>query len=213
MLEGAVEEISPEVYESFNTNVFGVVNTVRAFLPGMRAQSSAPGGTRSTIATFGSLGSWIGAASCAVYAMTKWCSWALAESLSDELAPFDIVATVIQPGVFRTAVLSLGALMTAKARIAAYEDPETPAGKTRVDLAATSGKQPWDVKKGAQAIVDVLTQSGAAAGRKVPVRLLLGTDCDRIVRDKSAGTVELLDEWKGITRSTDYPKRQSRDLF
>ncbi|KAF4971234.1 hypothetical protein FZEAL_9902 [Fusarium zealandicum] len=57
ILEGAVEEMSPEeAYDSFNTNVFGTINMVKAYLPGMRAQDIGSNGRRSTIATFGSIG-------------------------------------------------------------------------------------------------------------------------------------------------------------
>ncbi|EFY87383.1 retinol dehydrogenase 8 [Metarhizium acridum CQMa 102] len=57
ILEGAVEEVSrQEIYDSFNTNVFGTVSTIGAFLPLIRAQPVAPNGVRCTIVTFGSLG-------------------------------------------------------------------------------------------------------------------------------------------------------------
>lgn len=207
ILEGAIEEVSPqEVYDSFNTNVFGAVNTIKAFLPSMRAQPLGPTGTRATIATFGSLASWGGGPSFGVYAMTKWCTSALAESLSPELAVLDIVATVIEPGYFRTGFLNPGAMMMAKKRVPAYEAAGTPTAQTRSALAVTDGKQLGDVKKGAAVIVDVLTQSGVAKGKKVPVRLVLGSDCEQTIRNKVASTVELLDEWKDITRSTDYLK-------
>lgn len=209
ILEGAVEEVSPqEVADSFNTNVFGAMNTIRAFLPGMRSQPLGSNGARATIATFGSLGSWRGGPSYAVYSMTKWCASALAESLSPELAPFKIAATVVEPGYFRTGFLNPGAMVRAKERIPAYEDPETPTGKTRRALTATDGKQLGDVKKGAKVLVDVLTQSGVAAGRELPLHLVLGSDCEQTIRDKCATSVELLDEWKDIIRSTDYPVGQ-----
>lgn len=207
ILEGAIEELSPqEVYDSFNTNVFGTVNTIKAFLPAMRAQPLGPAGTRATIATFGSLASWGGGPGYGVYAMTKWCTSALAESLLPELAPFDIVATVIEPGYFRTSFLNPGTIMTPKERIPAYEAPGTPTAQTKRVLAATDGKQLGDVMKGAAVIVDALTQSGVAKGKTVPLRLVLGSDCEQTIRNKFASTIELLDEWKDIIRSTDYPK-------
>lgn len=108
ILEGAAEEVSSqELYDSFNTNVFGIMSTLRAFLPLIRAQPLAPNGVRSTIVTFGSLGSWRGGPGFSVYAMTKACASSLAESLNEELKPFRIRATVVEPGYFRTSFLNL----------------------------------------------------------------------------------------------------------
>ncbi|KAI8656282.1 hypothetical protein NCS56_01231600 [Fusarium sp. Ph1] len=202
ILEGSVEESSPEeVYDSFNTNVFGTFNTVKTFLPGMRAQDVGENDTRGTVVTFGSLGSWNGGASYSVYAMTKSCMSSLAESLREELAPFKIVATVVEPGYFRTNFLNPGVRVTTKQRIAAYDDENTPTGQTRRALNKKDNAQEGDVKKGCQVIVDVLTRRG---GREVPVRIVLGRDCEAFVRGKCEATVGLLDEWKSLIVSTDH---------
>ncbi|KAM0438498.1 hypothetical protein ACHAPT_001247 [Fusarium lateritium] len=169
ILDGAVEESSPqEVYDSFNTNVFGVFNTIKAFLPGMRAQDIGEDGTRGTIATFGSLGSWRGGASYSVYAMTKSCVSSLAESLREELAPFNIIATVIEPGYFRTSFLNPGVKVTTKQRIAAYEDESTPTGKTRRALEMTDGRQLGDVKKGYNVPEDLQGATAVDANESEP---------------------------------------------
>ncbi|KAK7430993.1 hypothetical protein QQZ08_002523 [Neonectria magnoliae] len=203
ILAGAVEESTPQqTYDSFNTNVFGAVNTVQAFLPGMRAQALGAHDTRGTIVTFGSIGSWRGGAGFPVYAMTKACMSSLAESLSAELAPFRIAATVVEPGYFRTNFLNPGAKVTT-APLAAY-DEGTPTGRMRAALEATDGRQLGDVKKGCAVIVDVLTRSGVAAGRDVPVRIALGSDCDAFIRAKCSDTIEILDEWRDVILSTDH---------
>lgn len=205
ILDGAVEEVSPqEVYDSFNTNVFGTVNTIRAFLPGMRGQEVGEKDTRGTVVTFGSVGSWRGGSSYSIYAMTKSCMSSLAESLSLELAPFKIAATVVEPGYFRTNFLSPNARSLSKLRLDAYEDESTPTGKMRKALEVTGGKQPGDVKKGCKVIVDMLTRSGVAEGRELPVRIVLGKDCDGIIRKEIADTVRLLDEWRDVSTSTDH---------
>ncbi|RFU72607.1 hypothetical protein TARUN_9654 [Trichoderma arundinaceum] len=208
ILEGSVEEVSPEeVYASFNTNVFGAMNTIRAFLPHMRAQPLADNGVRGVVATFGSLGSWRGLASGSVYVMTKWCCSALAESLAPELEPFNIKATVIEPGYFRTGFLNPGARVSSKARIDVYEDENTPAGKTRRALAATDGNQLGDVEKGAEVIIDVLSGTGVASGRELPVRVVLGSDTEHVIKDKFESTNKILEEWKDVLRSTDRPSQ------
>lgn len=204
ILEASIEEASPEeVFDSFNTNVFGAVNTIRAFLPHMRAQPLADNGVRGVVATFGSLGSWRGVAGAGVYAMTKWCCSALAESLALELEPFKIKATVVEPGYFRTGFLNPSARVSSKARVDAYEDENTPTGKARRALAATDGNQLGDVNKGAEVVVDMLSGTGVASGKELPVRVLLGSDTEQVIRDKIARTNKILDEWSEVVRSTD----------
>ncbi|KAF4450937.1 hypothetical protein F53441_5998 [Fusarium austroafricanum] len=205
ILDGAVEEVSPqELYDSFNTNVFGVFNTVKAFLPGMREQSIGQNGKRATVVTFGSIGSWRGGASYAVYSMAKASVSSLAESLRYELSSFNICATVVEPGYFRTSFLNPGVKQTTKTRLLAYEDESTASGKARRALVDTDQKQPGDVKKGTRVIVEVLTGRGVGEGRDVPMRIVLGSDADVYIRNKCEETLELLNEWKSVTVSTDH---------
>ena len=187
-----------ESFDQFNTNVFGALNVSRAVLPYMRAQRSG------IIALFGSLGSWRGGPAFGLYAATKWACSGLAESLRPEVAPFGIEACVIEPGYFRSGFLNPGARIQSAKRIQDYE--ETAAGDIRRILDKTDNKQPGDVKKGADVIVDVLSKTGIAKGKEVPARLVLGSDCQQVIRGKLKETEELLDEWKEISFSTDYPK-------
>ncbi|KAJ5180492.1 short-chain dehydrogenase [Penicillium capsulatum] len=205
ILDGAVEEsTAEEVQHQFNVNVFGTVNTIRAFLPFLRTQPmAAPDRPRATIATFGSLASWKGGPSYAFYSMTKACMSSLAESLHDELRPFGITATVIEPGFFRTGFLKSGARVSTQTRLPAYEDEKTPSAQLRKNLVVFNGKQLGDVKKGADAIFAVLTTSGPAEGKDLPVRVILGSDCESMLRDKCQSTVNLLDTWGSLARSTD----------
>ncbi|KAG5663533.1 hypothetical protein KAF25_001469 [Fusarium avenaceum] len=207
ILDGAVEEVSQqELYDSFNTNVFGIFNTIKAFLPGMREQSIGENGKRGTVVTFGSIGSWRGGATFSVYAMVKACVSSLAESLREEVEPFNIVATVVEPGYFRTGFLNTGSKVVSKNRMAVYDDESTPTGKTRRMLDVTDNNQPGDVKKGAKVIVEILTGTGVGKGRSVPVRIMLGSDADAFIRKKCEETLGLLDEWKEAVLSTDLEK-------
>ncbi|KAL6705469.1 hypothetical protein ACN47E_006734 [Coniothyrium glycines] len=198
ILAGAIEETSPkEDYDTFNTNVFGTLNVSKAFLPYLRA---TPG--HRTIANFGSIGSWRGAAGFGLYAGTKWAVSGISESLRAELAPLGIHVTVVEPGYFRTAFLSPAAQASSAKRIAAYD--ETAVGAARSRLTAVDGRQPGDVEKGAKVIVDVLTGSGAAEGREVPVRVALGNDSPVAIKAKIDETLVLLGQWDGITNQTNH---------
>jgi hypothetical protein len=73
-------------------------------------------------------------------------------------------------------------------------------------LEKTDDNQPGDVKKGTKVIVDILTGTGVGEGREVPVRIVLGSDADVYIRSKCEETLELLNEWKDVTVSTDHEK-------
>jgi NAD(P)-dependent dehydrogenase (short-subunit alcohol dehydrogenase family) len=173
-----------------------MMNVSRAVLPYMRSQKSG------VIANFGSLGSWRGGASFALYAGTKWACSGISESMRAELAPLGITVTVIEPGYFRTGFLNPGAQIRGENVIADYE--ETLAGEVRKTLTQVDNNQPGDVEKGSNVIVDVLTKTGAAEGRDIPLRLVIGSDCQKAIRQKLDDTKTLLDEWKDISYSTDY---------
>ncbi|CAH0015146.1 unnamed protein product [Clonostachys rhizophaga] len=206
ILDAAIEEATPkEIFDAFNTNVFGAVATIKAFLPHLRAQPPLDNtGTRATLVAFGSLGSWIGGPTYGVYAMTKWSCSALMESLAAEVASYGIRATVVEPGYFRTGFLNPGAKVVSKERLPAYEDPSSAAGQVRAALLTTDGNQPGDVVKGGKTIVDILTGTGVAEGKKLPVRIVLGTDCEETIRGKIKQTEGILEEWKDVIRGTDY---------
>ncbi|RSL93610.1 hypothetical protein CDV31_014633 [Fusarium ambrosium] len=134
--------------------------------------------------------------------MTKACMSLLVESLRVELAPFDIIATVVEPGYFRTNFLNPDVRVMTPI-IDAY-DENTPTGQMRKALEKMDGNQLGDVKKGCAVIVDVLTHSGVGEGRQVPVRICPGSDSDVFIWAKCDDTVKLLDEWKEMTLSTDH---------
>lgn len=148
------------------------------------------------------MGSWRGGAGYALYAGAKWACSGISESMRLELAPLGIAVTVIEPGYFRTGFLNAGAQVSSQRRIAAYD--ESAVGAVRAALAKTDNHQPGDVVKGAKVIVDILTRTGAAEGREVPVRVVLGSDCAPVVRAKCEETLELIREWEGVVAGTDH---------
>lgn len=108
----------------------------------------------------------------------------------------------MEPGYFRTGFLNPGALIKSEKRIAAYEN--TPVGEMLRALDATDGKQIGDVVKGSKIVVDVLTKSGVAEGKEIPVRVALGSDSPPTIRQKMKDTEKLLDEWDSVTMDTDH---------
>lgn len=94
---GAIEETTVEQVERiYRTNVFGLLNVIRAVLPIMRQQRAGH------IINFSSLGGFRASAGWGVYCATKFAVEGITEALHDELAPLAIHATVVEPGFFRT---------------------------------------------------------------------------------------------------------------
>ena len=93
----AVEEgEDAEVRTLFDTNFFGVVDTIKAVLPGMRAQGSGH------VINISSMTGLVANPPNAYYSSTKFALEALTEALSKEVGPLGIKVTAVEPGAFRT---------------------------------------------------------------------------------------------------------------
>ncbi|KXJ91397.1 serine 3-dehydrogenase [Microdochium bolleyi] len=210
ILEGAAEEISAEEgLRSITTNVLAVMNLSRIEAEHLRTTRPSSSGQsvphHGGIANFGSLGSWKGGPAFSHYAAAKWAVTGFTESLHHELAPFGIHAIVVEPGYFRTGFLNAGGgnrLFAEKQLIEAYKG--TPVEFTKQALSKVDNNQPGDVVKGCKVIVDVLTGTGAAEGRKRTIRLVLGKDCVDAIREKMAETEQYLQEWEDLITTTDH---------
>lgn len=53
-------------------------------------------------------------------------------------------------------------------------------------------------------MVDILTKAGAAEGKDVPIRIVLGSDSFVEIRDKIDQTTKLLNEWEGVSMKTEH---------
>jgi len=98
---GFFEELAPEDFRAqIETNLFGPVNLTRAVLPVMRAQR------RGLIVTISSTGGISGQAFCSAYSAAKFGVEGWIESLTPEVAPFGIRTMLVEPGFFRTELLT-----------------------------------------------------------------------------------------------------------
>jgi NAD(P)-dependent dehydrogenase (short-subunit alcohol dehydrogenase family) len=98
---GLFEELTPEQIErQFTVSVFGPMNVTRAVLPVMRRQRSGH------VITISSVAGLVGAAYTSAYAASKFAVDGWMESLAPEIEPFGIHTTVVNPGFFRTELLS-----------------------------------------------------------------------------------------------------------
>jgi NAD(P)-dependent dehydrogenase (short-subunit alcohol dehydrogenase family) len=191
-VNGAIEEFSEDEFEPmFQTNIYGLIRTTRAFLPHMRKRLSGH------IFNLSSIGGLIGGAGWGFYATTKFAVEGFSEALAAEMKPLGIFVTAIEPGPFRTDFLGRSG------KLAAKELPESKdtAGKAREYLQTQSGKQPGDPQKAVEAIVAV------ADSPNPPVHLILGKIALTRFRDKLAKWQSDIAEWESVTLGSDFPSR------
>src|SRR5215216_236934 len=98
---GFFEEITPEDFRAqIETTLFGPMNVTRAVLPVMRAQRSG------LVVAISSTAGIVGQEFCTAYAASKFGVEGWIESLSFEVAPFGISTMLVEPGFFRTELLT-----------------------------------------------------------------------------------------------------------
>ena len=96
-LFGAAEELSDEqVAHQLSTNLVGPIQLVRAALPHLRAQG---GGRIIGLSTYGGQAALPGGS---LYHASKWGLEGFLDSIGQELAPFKIGVTIMEPGGART---------------------------------------------------------------------------------------------------------------
>lgn len=95
-----VEDVDIEAAKVvFETNYWGVIRCIQAVLPAMRERGSGH------ILNVSSIAGRIAALAQTVYSSSKWALECLSENLAQELAPFGVRVSVLEPGVTRTAIL------------------------------------------------------------------------------------------------------------
>jgi len=194
-LTGAVEEVSEDEFEPmFQTNIYGVIRTTRAFLPHFRERRSGH------IINFSSISGLIGTAGWAYYNASKFAVEGFSEALADELKPLGIRVTIIEPGPFRTDFLGRSG------KLAQLEIPDyaRTAGRAREYLRSQAGKQLGDPQKAVEAVVQVVDSPNP------PLHLLLGKMALKRFRDKLALWQKEIASWENVTTGADFAEVEKR---
>ncbi|HGM4726232.1 TPA: oxidoreductase [Serratia marcescens] len=186
--EGILEE-SPlaELRRQFDVNVFGAVAMIKAVLPSMRQRR------RGHIINITSMGSFITLPGISYYCGNKFALEGISETLSKELAPFNLHVTAVAPGSFRTDWAGRSMVRSPR-RLPDYDALFEPVRQARQEK---SGKQLGDPVKAAHAML-ALIESG-----NPPTHLLLGSDALSLVRQKLEALGQEIEQWEKLTRSTD----------
>lgn len=186
----AVEEgEDSEVRRLFDTNYFGVVDTIKSVLPAMRARGSGH------IVNISSMTGLVANPPNAYYSSTKFALEALTEALAAEVKPLGIKVTAIEPGAFRTD----WATRSMKESSTPIGDYDENVGARKTLIKEFANHLPGDPRKVADAVLMVTALDDP------PLRLLLGRDVLKAVREKLAAFSASIDEWEHITRDVNFP--------
>src|SRR5207344_571817 len=159
---GFFEELTPEQIEAqLLTNLIGPMNVTRAVLPVMRKQRAG------TVVSISSTAGIAGQEFCSAYAASKFGVEGWMESLRFEVEPFGIHTTIVEPGFFRTELLTADSTAYAELSIDDYAERTA---QTRPAWESMSGKQTNDPAKLAGALVEL------AAEDPPPLRFVAGGD-------------------------------------
>ena len=193
----AIEEgEDAEVRKMFEVNVFGLSRVIQAVLPGMRKRRTG------CIVNFSSIGGIRAFPAIGYYNATKFAVEGLSEALWKEIEPLGLRVMLVEPSGFRTDWAGRSANESAHQ----IDDYMATAGATRAAVRASSGKQPGDPVRAAQAIIKAVTSD------KPPHHLLLGNDAfegamaklDELRKDFMAG--------EAVARGADFPKSKAGTL-
>ena len=183
-LFGAIEEISEaEARAQIETNLFGALWVTQAALPYLRAQGS---GHILQVSSLGGIGAF---PLLGLYHASKWGLEGFSEALSNEVAPFGIKVTLVEPGGFSTDWAGSSAMHAEP--IAAYDSLRN-ARATR-----NAGVKSGDPTASSAAILKLVDAENP------PLRLLLGGAAAQIVPKIYEQRLNAWAEWTDLTRVAD----------
>jgi NAD(P)-dependent dehydrogenase (short-subunit alcohol dehydrogenase family) len=184
---GYFEELTPEQIErQLATSLIGPMSVTRAVLPVMRKQRSGH------LISISSTAGFTGFEFCSAYAASKFGLEGWTESLQHEVAPFGITTTIVNPGFFRTELLTKESVTYAEPSIEDYAD------RTAEQLKwwnAQSGQQPGDPAKLAQALVTIANEEPP------PRRFIAGADALGLAERKVAALQAQIDAYRDLSTS------------
>ncbi len=185
---GYFEELTPEQIErQLATSLFGPMNVTRAVLPVMRKERSGHIITISSSAGLGAGYDFVSAYAASKFGLEGWM-----ESLAAEVAPFGIATTIVNPGFFRTELLTDQSTRYAEPSIADYDDRRAPLIES---WKAMNGKQSGDPAKLARALVTISEQEPP------PQRFIAGADAIATAEQKIAALQQQANAYRELSSS------------
>jgi NAD(P)-dependent dehydrogenase (short-subunit alcohol dehydrogenase family) len=187
---GFFEEITPGDFRAqVETTLFGPMNVTRAVLPVLRAQRSG------LVVAISSTAGIVGQEFCTAYAAAKFGVEGWIESLAPEVAPFGIRTMLVEPGFFRTELLSPESTNYAQPSIDDYFERTT---QTVAAWNAMNGQQGGDPAKLANVLVQLASQD------EPPRRFVAGADAIATVEQKAKDLLAQADAYPELSSSLAY---------
>jgi len=192
---GFFEELTPEQFErQLTTSLTGPMNVTRAVLPVMRKQRSGH------IITISSTAGLVGFEFGSAYAASKFGVEGWMESLQPEVAPFGITTTLVNPGFFRTELLTDESTAYAAPSIADYDE------RRAAQLAwwkAQNGLQSGDPAKLAQALITIANEE------QPPRRFIAGADAIATAEQTVATLQAQIDAYRELSTTMAFDTDRS----
>lgn len=183
-LFGAIEEVNEaEARSQLETNLFGALWVTQAALPHLREQGS---GHILQVSSLGGIGAF---PLLGLYHASKWGLEGFSEALSQEVAPFGIKVTLIEPGGFDTDWADSSVVHAAP--LPAYDSLRN-ARATR-----NAGVKMGDPAASSAAILKLVDAENP------PLRLLLGTTATQVVPQIYERRLNVWAEWEDVARTAD----------
>jgi NAD(P)-dependent dehydrogenase (short-subunit alcohol dehydrogenase family) len=187
---GYFEELtSKQIEHQLATNLIGPMNVTRAVLPVMRKARSGH------IISISSTAGFVGYEFCSAYAASKFGLEGWMESLRFEIAPFGIKTTIVEPGFFRTELLTKESSTYAEMSIEDYAERNA---QIRPWWEAQNGKQAGDPAKLAKALITIASQE------EPPLRWIAGADAITEAERKVAEFQQQINAYRDLSTSLAY---------
>src|SRR4051812_23254187 len=184
---GFFEELTPEqMQRQLAVSLLGPMNVTRALLPVMRRQRSGH------VITISSSAGFAGFEYGTAYAASKFGVDGWMESLAPEIEPFGIHATVVNPGFFRTELLTQASTNYAPTSIEDYAERNAAQHEFWDGM---NGQQEGDPAKLAQALLTIVGLD------QPPLRFIAGADALAQAEDKLAERKQQIDAHRELSSS------------
>jgi len=186
-IAGFFEELTQEeIGQQLQTSLIGPMIVTRAVLPLMRKQRSGHIISISSTAGISSL------EFCSAYSASKFGLEGFMQALQTEVSPFGIDTTIVNPGFFRTELLTEQSTKYADNPIADYNEKREQLMKF---WKGANGQQPGDPAKLAQALITIANEE------KPPLRFLAGADAVTTASQVATTLQQQADAYRGLSSS------------
>jgi NAD(P)-dependent dehydrogenase (short-subunit alcohol dehydrogenase family) len=187
---GFFEELSPrQVEQQIATVLFGSMNVTRAALPTMRKQRAGQ------VISISSVAGVLGQSWCSAYGAAKFGLEGFMESLATEVGQFGITTTIVEPGFFRTELLTADSMISAELSIADYAEQTA---ETDAAWRGMSGQQGGDPAKLAAGLIQL------AGSENPPARWVAGADAVEAVEGKARTLLAQAEAHRELSISLDH---------